>query len=62
MVRGEIGFLVPLTVAGRRPHLMHHGHSEPVHQRASVLAEARLAWNESSPSWAHDPPTPPGGR
>ena len=23
-----------------------HGHSEPVHQRASVLAEARLAWSE----------------
>jgi hypothetical protein len=23
-----------------------YGHSEPVHQRASVLAEARLAWSE----------------
>jgi hypothetical protein len=23
-----------------------HGHSDPVHQRARVLAEARLAWSE----------------
>src|SRR5215831_5297537 len=57
MVRGAIGFLVPLMVAGRSPHGCITG-------TASPLISARVSWQthawrgtSSSPWWAHDPPT-----
>ena len=44
--QGRDLILGPLDGCRTQPKLIHYGHSEPIHQRASVLAEALLAWNE----------------